>query len=147
MFLIHQIKRITNHLTMGQLNAQRLFGTANNITRLMAISQDIPGISRYQNVSILDFIRGKYDGCGDNWSYRPTCKAQSSSSRILELRYAPTPYNEQKLNYITGSSTSPVLDNSFATRMLTRDLCASANILYTTHWHTATAVMPLLSLA
>jgi len=51
---------------MGQLNAQRLFGTANNITRLMAISQDIPGISRYQNVSILDFIRGKYDGCGDN---------------------------------------------------------------------------------
>ena len=33
----------------------------------MAISQDIPSINRYQNVSIVDFIRGKYDECGDNW--------------------------------------------------------------------------------
>jgi len=32
--------------------------------------------SRYQNVSILDFIGAKDGGDGDNWSYK-TCKAQN----------------------------------------------------------------------
>ena len=37
-------------------------------------------VSRYQNVSVLDFIGAKDDGCGgDSWSYK-TCKAPVISS-------------------------------------------------------------------
>ena len=56
----------SKQITWQWVNAQRVFRTANNITRLTAISHDNRGISRYHNVSILDFIGGKYDGCGDN---------------------------------------------------------------------------------
>jgi len=42
---------------------------------LTAIFPSGPGVSRYWNVSILDFVGAKDDGgSGDNWSYR-TCKA------------------------------------------------------------------------
>jgi len=37
-------------------------------------------VSRYQNLSILDFIGVRDDGgCGDNWSYK-ACKAPIKSS-------------------------------------------------------------------
>ena len=49
-----------------------------------------PGVSWYQNVTILDFIAAKDDGDGgDNWSYK-TCKApvkSSSQSNQLHIKY------------------------------------------------------------
>jgi len=47
-------------------------------------------VSRYQNVSILDFIGAKDDGGGgDKWSYK-TCKASVKLSLPTEIRNSVT---------------------------------------------------------
>ena len=49
-------------------------------TQILSVLTAIFQVSRYQNVSILDFIEAKDDGSGgDNWSYK-TCKAPVKSS-------------------------------------------------------------------
>ena len=49
-------------------------------TRWTAIFKDTTKLSRYQNVSILDYVGAKDDGGdGDNWSYK-TCKVPVKSS-------------------------------------------------------------------
>ena len=48
-------------------------------------------VSRYQNVSILDFVAAKGDGGrGDNWSYKQTCKAPVKS--LPPTNWHPTFY-------------------------------------------------------
>ena len=57
-----------------------------------------PGLARYQNVSILDFIGAKDDvGGGDNWSYK-TCKAP--------VKMSP-PTNQHPVYYRPDALLSP----------------------------------------
>jgi len=75
-------------------------------------------ISRYQNVSSLDFTEAKSDGAGgDNWSYK-TCKATVKSS---------TPTNQHPTFY--RPDAFPVVQPTVSVRALNGKISHSVDLL------------------